>query len=153
LESRPKRKGAKLNREDIEYTFEKLQSELAAKDKEIAQLKASILEFKSEWEKITEARKDELQAIRAQEPVAWIQSNHLQKLGQSDMCRCSNFKLMPDYIPLYAHPVIKEGFVSVPIEPTDAMCHAATMIAPTWDDHISRAKYKAMINEAMKSTK
>lgn len=38
--------------------------------------------------------------------------------------------------------------VLVPREPTEAMCHAATMLVPTWDDHVSRAKYKAMLAAA-----
>jgi hypothetical protein len=47
---------------------------------------------------------------------------------------------------LYLHPTpISADMATVPREPTEAMCHASTMIAPTWDDEVSRSKYKAMI--------
>jgi hypothetical protein len=43
-----------------------------------------------------------------QEPVAWMQSNHLSKLknGRCEMmlARCSSIKAMSDFIPLYLHP-------------------------------------------------
>ena len=35
-------------------------------------------------------------------------------------------------------------------EPTEAMLGAATRLAPTWDDDVSRAKWQAMIDEALK---
>jgi septal ring factor EnvC (AmiA/AmiB activator) len=120
-----------MNTDLSQYEIEKeknkqLQSQLAAKEKEIAELKAKLFNSDTAYEfalvDITELKSElqiykeqttirafkyekSLQAIRAQEPVLWIQSNHLQKLGQSDMCRCSNFKLMSDYVPLYAHPI------------------------------------------------
>lgn len=40
----------------------------------------------------------------------------------------------------------EEGWVVVPREPTEAMARAATMLAPTWDDDVSRAKWEAMLS-------
>ncbi len=34
-------------------------------------------------------------------------------------------------------------------EPTEAMVQASTMIAPSWDDEISKIKWQAMINAAL----
>jgi hypothetical protein len=40
------------------------------------------------------------------------------------------------------------GFAIVPKEPTPAMVRASTMMAPTWDDDVSRAKWRAMVEAA-----
>jgi hypothetical protein len=37
------------------------------------------------------------------------------------------------------------GLAIVPVEPTPAMLHAATMEVPTWDDEASRRKWSAML--------
>jgi len=37
------------------------------------------------------------------------------------------------------------GLVVVPREPTTAMVRASTCMAPTWDDDVSRAKWRAMV--------
>lgn len=40
------------------------------------------------------------------------------------------------------------GLVIVPKEPTTAMVRASTCMAPTWDDDVSRAKWRAMVEAA-----
>jgi hypothetical protein len=40
------------------------------------------------------------------------------------------------------------GLVVVPREPTTAMVRASTCMAPTWDDDVSRAKWRAMVEAA-----
>jgi hypothetical protein len=40
------------------------------------------------------------------------------------------------------------GLVIVPKEPTHAMVRASTCMAPTWDDDVSRAKWRAMVEAA-----
>jgi aspartate aminotransferase-like enzyme len=40
------------------------------------------------------------------------------------------------------------GFAIVPKEPTTAMVRASTMVVPTWDDDVSRAKWRAMVGAA-----
>lgn len=44
-----------------------------------------------------------------------------------------------------AKPPVKEGYVLVPREPTLEMLQAMTMVAPTWDDDISRRKWEAAL--------
>jgi len=44
------------------------------------------------------------------------------------------------------------GLAVVPVEPTKQMIDAATMEVPTWDDHASKRKWRAMITEVRMST-
>jgi len=40
-----------------------------------------------------------------QEPVAWIQPDHLQKAQQAPfLCRVEPTKRMADFVPIYTHP-------------------------------------------------
>ena len=43
-------------------------------------------------------------------------------------------------------------WVMVPREPTEAMQHAACMIAPTWDFETNAKKYRAMLSQAESAT-
>lgn len=44
-----------------------------------------------------------------QEPVAWIQSNHLQQAQREPfLCRVEPMQRLPDFVPLYTHPPRRE---------------------------------------------
>jgi hypothetical protein len=79
-------------------------ADLAAKDKEIELLKAD-LECLKEASLITIRQYEEkLQAIRSQEPLAWIN----KQPPYSDAIEYYKSDYATEHIPLFAHPVIKE---------------------------------------------
>ena len=152
---------------DLAALSHKLQSENAAKDKEIKELKAqlqvAIKVFReavltSKWQAITNKElnnsleetlrlKVELQAIRAQEPVAW---RRLEKFALYEDFVYYATKCWDNLQPLYATPV-KPDHVLVPIEPTEKMIDAAcSQISNDNKLHAWRKDrvriYKAMIN-------
>jgi len=115
----------KLVRDAVGFGFmfsqKEIEAQLAAKDKEIEELKAQLLVatkgfreavLTSKWQAITNKElnksleetlrlKAELQAIRSQEPVAYWDGKRYTHLSWSNSDpNCST--------PLYAHPVIKE---------------------------------------------
>jgi hypothetical protein len=48
-------------------------------------------------------------AQQEQEPVAWIQPDHLQKARQAPfLCRVEPTKRMSDFVPIYTHPPRRE---------------------------------------------
>jgi len=48
-------------------------------------------------------------AQKEQEPVAWIQPDHLQKARQAPfLCRVEPTKRMSDFVPIYTHPPRRE---------------------------------------------
>jgi hypothetical protein len=61
-----------------------------------------------------------------QEPVAWIQPDHLQKARQAPfLCRVEPTKRMSDFVPIYTHPPRRE-WVSLTEEEIDSVmpyCH------------------------------
>ncbi len=58
------------------------------------------------------------------EPVAWVQSNHLDEARRSVfMARLAPTQIYQDYVPLYAHPApaVPAGWKLVPVKPTPEM--------------------------------
>jgi hypothetical protein len=52
---------------------------------------------------------DEMREQPEQEPVAWIQPDHLQKARQAPfLCRVEPTKRMSDFVPIYTHPPRRE---------------------------------------------
>jgi hypothetical protein len=48
-------------------------------------------------------------AQQEQEPVAWIQSTHLQQAQREpSLCRVEPTQRLPDFVPLYTHPPRRE---------------------------------------------
>ncbi len=71
-----------------------------------AQTEAEKIAYCAGWWAAMEAKAKEQ---TEQEPVAWIQSNHLQKAQQEPfLCRVEPMQRLPDFVPLYTHPPRRE---------------------------------------------
>lgn len=84
---------------------------------------------------------------QGQEPVAWLD---LTRFSRAAMTYASSFKVSYRQTPLYAAPVIPDGMVMVPREPSDQMIHAAKRNGAEGSDEEIASDYRAMIVAAEK---